>query len=83
MRRQPDLSRRDAVALSARYEAYAAGREDAFEVPCEGEVTESIGAAMIAALAGVSTPNSAIVPDWPAPDEQEHASTEETEGLAA
>lgn len=83
MRRQPDLSRRDAVALSARYEAYAAGREDAFEVPCEGEVTESIGAAMIAALAGVSTPNSAIVPDWPAPDEQERASTEETEGLAA
>lgn len=63
MRRRPGLSRREALALTAAYEAYAAGEATAFAVPCEDGEEPAVGLAMAATLAGLEalTPGAALL----------------------
>ena len=63
MRRRPGLSRREALALTAAYEAYAAREATAFAVPCEDGEEPAVGLAMAATLAGLEalTPGAALL----------------------
>jgi len=63
MRRRPELSRREALALTAAFEAYAAQHPTAFAVPCEGGDDPAVGLAMAATLAGLEalTPGAALL----------------------
>ena len=63
MRRRPGLSRREALTLTAAYEAYAAQQPTAFAVPCEGGEEPAVGLAMAATLAGLESlsPGAALL----------------------
>ncbi len=63
MQRRPELSRREALALTAAYEAFAASHPTAFAVPCEGDDEPAVGLAMAATLAGMEalTPGAALL----------------------
>lgn len=63
MRRRPELSRREALTLTAAYEAYAAKQASAFAVPCEGGEDPAVGLALAATLAGLEalTPGAALL----------------------
>jgi len=63
MQRRPELSRREALALTAAYEAFAADQPTAFAVPCEGDDQPAVDLAMAATLAGMEalTPGAALL----------------------
>ena len=63
MQRRPELTRREALALTAAYDAFAASQPTAFAVPCEGDEEPAVGLAMAATLAGMEalTPGAALL----------------------